>query len=58
MQPFHNSNIQPLHPLSPILTFLHAKPHKNPYPKYKIKTLQPPNDYKSMPQLLRPPYTP
>jgi len=45
---FDNSNIQGTHPASACVVFKNAKPAKDDYRKFNIKTVQGPNDFASM----------
>lgn len=49
---FDNSNIQGTHPVSACVVFLGGKPAKAQYRHYNIKTVQGPDDYASMKEVL------
>lgn len=53
IEAFDNSNIQGADPVSAMITFIDGKPARNEYRKYKIKTVQGPNDYESMREVVR-----
>lgn len=57
IEAFDNSNIQGVDPVSAMVTFVDGKPHKKDYRKYKIKTVEGPDDYKSMREVVRRRYT-
>lgn len=57
IEAFDNSNIQGVDPVSAMVTFVDGKPDKKNYRKYKIKTVQGPDDYKSMHEVVRRRYT-
>lgn len=57
IEAFDNSNIQGVDPVSAMVTFVDGKPDKKNYRKYKIKTVQGPDDYKSMREVVRRRYT-
>ena len=48
IEAFDNSNIQGTDPVSAMVVFIDGKPKKQEYRKYKIKTVQGPDDYESM----------
>ena len=48
IEAFDNSNIQGTNPVSAMIAFIDGKPAKKEYRKYKIKTVQGPDDYESM----------
>lgn len=54
---FDNSNIQGHHPVSSCVVFKNAKPAKNDYRKFNIKTVEGPNDFASMQEVVRRRYT-
>ncbi|PEC54091.1 excinuclease ABC subunit C [Bacillus cereus] len=54
---FDNSNIQGTNPVSAMIAFIDGKPAKKEYRKYKIKTVQGPDDYESMREVVRRRYT-
>lgn len=49
---FDNSNIQGTNPASACVVFKNAKPSKNDYRKFNIKTVQGPNDFASMEEVV------
>lgn len=49
---FDNSNIQGSNPASACVVFKNAKPSKNDYRKFNIKTVQGPNDFASMEEVV------
>lgn len=53
IEAFDNSNIQGTHPVSAMVTFVDGKPKKNDYRKYKIKTVESPDDYETMREVIR-----
>ncbi|MCA0171658.1 excinuclease ABC subunit UvrC [Bacillus sp. RAR_GA_16] len=53
IEAFDNSNIQGTNPVSAMVVFLDGKPKKNEYRKYKIKTVDGPNDVGSMKEVVR-----
>ena len=53
IEAFDNSNIQGLDPVSAMVVFRDGKPDKKEYRKYKIKTVQGPDDYESMREVVR-----
>lgn len=57
IEAFDNSNIQGTNPVSAMVVFLDGKPKKNEYRKYKIKTVEGPNDVGSMKEVVRRRYT-
>lgn len=57
IEAFDNSNIQGTNPVSAMIVFEDGKPRKNDYRKYKIKTVQGPDDYESMREVIRRRYT-
>ncbi|PEL47680.1 excinuclease ABC subunit C [Bacillus toyonensis] len=57
IEAFDNSNIQGTNPVSAMITFIDGKPAKKEYRKYKIKTVQGPDDYESMREVVRRRYT-
>ena len=54
---FDNSNIQGSDPVAACVVFKKAKPSKNDYRKYIIKTVKGPDDYASMKEVVRRRYT-
>jgi excinuclease ABC subunit C len=57
IEAFDNSNIQGTNPVSAMVVFIDGKPQKKEYRKYKIKTVQGPDDYESMREVTRRRYT-
>ncbi|USK32826.1 excinuclease ABC subunit UvrC [Bacillus sp. F19] len=57
IEAFDNSNIQGTDPVSAMIVFIDGKPSKKEYRKYKIKTVQGPDDYESMREVVRRRYT-
>lgn len=53
IEAFDNSNIQGTNPVSAMIVFIDGKPEKREYRKYKIKTVQGPDDYDSMREVVR-----
>lgn len=53
IEAFDNSNIQGTDPVSAMVVFEDGKPLKNDYRKYRIKTVQGPDDYESMREVIR-----
>ena len=53
IEAFDNSNIQGADPVSAMVTFIDGKPDKKSYRKYKIKTVEGPDDYESMREVIR-----
>lgn len=49
---FDNSNIQGSNPASACVVFKHAKPSKDDYRKFNIKTVEGPNDFASMTEVV------
>ena len=49
---FDNSNMQGSHPVSSCVVFKNAKPSKKDYRHYNIKTVQGPNDFASMEEVV------
>ncbi|MEM6964026.1 MAG: excinuclease ABC subunit UvrC [Bacteroidota bacterium] len=54
---FDNSNIQGTNPVASCVVFKNAKPSKKDYRKFKIKTVEGPNDFASMEEIVRRRYT-
>ncbi|NRB50096.1 MAG: excinuclease ABC subunit C [Saprospiraceae bacterium] len=50
---FDNSNIQGAHPVSSCVVFKNAKPSKKDYRHFNIKTVEGPNDFASMEEVVR-----
>ncbi|PHB06930.1 excinuclease ABC subunit C [Bacillus wiedmannii] len=57
IEAFDNSNIQGTNPVSAMIAFIDGKSAKKEYRKYKIKTVQGPDDYESMREVVRRRYT-
>lgn len=57
IEAFDNSNLQGADPVSAMVVFINGKPAKKEYRKYKIKTVQGPDDYESMREVVRRRYT-
>ncbi|GIN38696.1 excinuclease ABC subunit UvrC [Heyndrickxia oleronia] len=53
IEAFDNSNIQGTNPVSAMVVFIDGKSEKKEYRKYKIKTVQGPDDYESMREVIR-----
>ncbi|MGM9988574.1 MAG: excinuclease ABC subunit UvrC [Bacillaceae bacterium] len=53
IEAFDNSNIQGVNPVSAMVVFVDGKAEKKEYRKYKIKTVQGPDDYESMREVIR-----
>ncbi|MGG1216227.1 excinuclease ABC subunit UvrC [Priestia endophytica] len=53
IEAFDNSNIQGTDPVSAMVVFVDGKPYKKEYRKYKIRTVEGPNDYDSMREVVR-----
>ncbi|WP_257346464.1 excinuclease ABC subunit UvrC [Pseudalkalibacillus decolorationis] len=53
IEAFDNSNIQGTNPVSAMVVFTDGKPNKKEYRKYKIKTVEGPDDYASMKEVTR-----
>ncbi|MCM3568353.1 excinuclease ABC subunit UvrC [Neobacillus mesonae] len=53
IESFDNSNIQGTNPVSAMVVFIDGKANKREYRKYKIKTVQGPDDYESMREVTR-----
>jgi excinuclease ABC subunit C len=49
---FDNSNIQGTHPVSSCVVFKNAKPSKKDYRHFSVKTVEGPNDYASMEEVV------
>ncbi len=52
IEAFDNSNIMGTNPVSAMAVFIDGRPAKNEYRKYKIKTVQGPDDYASMREVI------
>nr|WP_272873291.1 excinuclease ABC subunit UvrC [Alteribacter salitolerans] len=53
IEAFDNSNIQGVDPVSAMVSFLDGKPDKKSYRKYKIRSVEGPDDYDSMREVVR-----
>ena len=53
IEAFDNSNIQGVDPVSAMVSFIDGKPSKKDYRKYKIKSVEGPDDYASMKEVIR-----
>lgn len=53
IEAFDNSNIQGTDPVSAMVVFIDGKPEKGEYRKFKIKSVQGPDDYASMREVTR-----
>ena len=53
IESFDNSNIVGASPVSAMVVFENGKPNKKEYRKYKIKTVEGPDDYASMREVIR-----
>ncbi|MED3562572.1 excinuclease ABC subunit UvrC [Bacillus xiapuensis] len=53
IEAFDNSNIQGTDPVSAMVVFIDGKANKREYRKYKIKSVQGPDDYESMREVTR-----
>ena len=53
IEAFDNSNLQGVDPVSAMVVYRDGKPDKKEYRKYKIKTVQGPDDYESMREVVR-----
>lgn len=57
IEAFDNSNIQGTDPVSAMVVFIDGKPAKKEYRKYKIRTVEGPDDYETMREVVRRRYT-
>lgn len=57
IEAFDNSNIQGAEPVSAMIVFTDGRPDKKEYRKYKIQTVEGPDDYGSMREVIRRRYT-
>ncbi|MGM9927817.1 MAG: excinuclease ABC subunit UvrC [Bacillus sp. (in: firmicutes)] len=57
IEAFDNSNIQGTNPVSAMVVFIDGKADRKQYRKYKIKTVEGPDDYQSMREVVRRRYT-
>lgn len=53
IEAFDNSNIQGTNPVSAMVVFTDGKPDKKEYRKYNIRTVQGPDDYETMREVIR-----
>ncbi|MEK3789065.1 MULTISPECIES: excinuclease ABC subunit UvrC [Paenibacillus] len=53
IEAFDNSNIQGANPVSAMVVFVDGKPEKKEYRKYKIRSVQGPDDYETMREVVR-----
>jgi excinuclease ABC subunit C len=53
IEAFDNSNIQGSDPVSAMVVFIDGKPDKKEYRKFKIRTVQGPDDYETMREVIR-----
>jgi excinuclease ABC subunit C len=53
IEAFDNSNIQGTDPVSAMVVFVDGKPERKEYRKYKIRTVQGPDDYETMREVIR-----
>src|SRR5699024_11531519 len=52
-QAYDNSNMQGADPVSAMVTFIDGRAQKNSYRKYKIQTVDGPDDYETMREVVR-----
>ena len=57
IEAFDNSNIQGTDPVSAMVVFMNGKPDKKEYRKYRIRTVDSPDDYETMREVIRRRYT-
>lgn len=57
IEAFDNSNIQGTDAVSAMVVFIDGKPDKSSYRKYKIKSVEGPDDYETMREVIRRRYT-
>lgn len=57
IEAFDNSNIHGTNPVSAMVVFTNGRPDKKEYRKYKIKTVEGPDDYETMREVVRRRYT-
>jgi len=57
IEAFDNSNIQGAEPVAAMVVFTDGRPDKKEYRKFKIKTVEGPDDYASMREVIRRRYT-
>lgn len=53
IEAFDNSNIQGTNPVSAMVVFTDGKPDKKEYRKYKVRSVQGPDDYETMREVIR-----
>lgn len=53
IEAFDNSNIQGTNPVSAMVVFVDGKPDRREYRKFKVKTVQGPDDYETMREVVR-----
>jgi excinuclease ABC subunit C len=53
IEAFDNSNIQGTNPVSAMVVFINGKPDRKEYRKYKVRTVQGPDDYETMREVIR-----
>lgn len=53
IEAFDNSNIQGTNPVSAMVVFIDGKPARKEYRKYKVRTVQGPDDYETMREVIR-----
>lgn len=53
IEAFDNSNIQGTNPVSAMVVFIDGKPAKKEYRKYKVRTVEGPDDYETMREVIR-----
>ncbi len=53
IEAFDNSNIQGTNPVSAMIVFVDGRPSKKDYRKYKIRTVEGPDDYETMREVIR-----
>jgi len=53
IEAFDNSNMQGASPVSAMIVFTNGKPDKKEYRKYNVKTVQGPDDYETMREVVR-----
>lgn len=57
IEAFDNSNIQGTDPVSAMVVYVDGKPYKKEYRKYRIRTVDSPDDYETMREVIRRRYT-
>ncbi len=53
IEAFDNSNIQGVNPVSAMVVFIDGKPDKKEYRKYNVRTVEGPDDYETMREVVR-----